>query len=425
MKIVIVTVGSLGDTAPFIGLGARLRAAGHDVAVAAQAAFEGPIRDAGLEFRKMPGDIRADLASEMGQKLHRASSWLKAFPATLWLAEKILSELAEGIVAAAEGAELLLIHRIALMHGHLVANAMNIPCLVLELFPSGLAPTGEFLPAGFGPTSLGGWGNRKVYQMMRASAGKSKKYIASLEEFQTKFGLPRVDPTTLYSRMENEQWPIFHAFSPTVVPRPTDWREGLEVIGYFWPVRPRDWQPPAQLVDFIGAGPPPVFIGFGSLVPEEAGRLSELVTAAVRQAKVRAVVQAGWADLATSGDDVLCIGSVPHDWLFPKMAAVVHAAGAGVTAAGLRAGVPAIPIPAMNDQPFWADRLVKLGVAPGWIRFQKLSAERLAFFIGQAISQPSHRSTALSLAERIRVEDGAGRIVKAVSAIDDGRVTAA
>ncbi|WP_394841594.1 glycosyltransferase [Pendulispora brunnea] len=426
MKIVIITVGSLGDTAPFIGLGARLRAAGHDVAVAAQASFEGPIRDAGLEFRKMPGDIRADLASEMGQKLHKASSWLKAFPATLWLAEKILSELAEGIVAAAEGAELLIVHRIALMHGHLVANAMKVPCLVLELFPSGLAPTGEFLPAGFGPTSLGGWGNRAVYQLMRASAGKSKKYIASLEEFQTKFGLPRVDPATLYERMDSEQWPIYHAFSPSVVPRPADWREGLEVIGYFWPVRPRQWEPPAQIVDFLGSGPPPVFIGFGSLVPDEAGRLSELVTKAVRQAKVRAIVQAGWGNLqANGGDDILAIGSVPHDWLFPKMAAVVHAAGAGVTAAGLRAGVPAIPVPAMNDQPFWADRLVKLGVSPGAIRFQKLSAERLAFFIGQAITQPTHRSAALSLAERIRTEDGAGRIVQVVSAIDDGRVTAA
>jgi UDP:flavonoid glycosyltransferase YjiC (YdhE family) len=183
MRIVIVTVGSLGDTAPFLGLGVRLRAAGHDVAIAAQTWFEAPIRAAGLEYRRMPGDIRAELASENGQRIHRASSWLQALPPTLRLAETLLAELAQGIVAAARDAEVLLVHRIALLHGHLVARALGIPLLVFELFPSGLAPTREFLPANFGAASLGSWGNRAVYRLLRASAGRSKRFLASIDEF--------------------------------------------------------------------------------------------------------------------------------------------------------------------------------------------------------------------------------------------------
>jgi UDP:flavonoid glycosyltransferase YjiC (YdhE family) len=108
---------------------------------------------------------------------------------------------------------------------------------------------------------------------------------------------------------------------------------------------PSAWTPPEELRRFLDDGPPPVFVGLGSTNPGDAERISRTVTAALRQAGPRGVIQAGLADLSTSDDDMLAIGDVPHEWLFPRTAAVVHAAGAGTTAAGLRAGVPAVPIP--------------------------------------------------------------------------------
>jgi sterol 3beta-glucosyltransferase len=420
MKIVIVTLGSLGDTAPYVGLGARLKAAGHDVAVAAQEPFGDLVRGAGLELRAMPGDIRADLASEYGQRLHRAGSWPRALPAMTRLASRMMEDLARGIVGAARGAEVLLVHRLAMLHGRLVARAMGVPALVLELFPSGIAPTREFLPAVFGARSLGGWGNRAVHRVLRWSGAAPSRLAASLRDFQREIGLAPETVTGLYRRMDAGRWPIYHGFSAAVVPRPPDWREGLEVVGYFWPWRSPEWRPPAELLDFLDAGPPPVFIGFGSLVLQQGERLAEIVSAAVREAGVRAVVQAGWGRLTadTGRGDVLCVGTVPHDWLFPRVAAVVHAASAGVTGAGLRAGVPAVPIPAMNDQPFWAGRLVRLGVSPGAIRFQRLSAARLASLVREAVSQPSFRRGAQALAARVRAEDGAGRVIEALRRTD-------
>ncbi len=417
MKLVIITAGTLGDTAPYIGLGARLKAAGHDVAIAAQRAFDAQISEAGLEFRQMPGDVRALLASENGQRLHRARSWLEALPAAVRLAQELFSELADGIVEAARGAELLLLHRLVLMHGHLVADAMNIPFLTLELFPSGLVPTAEFLPAGLGAASLGRSGNRFVYALLRRLAGRSPQHTAFLYDFQRKFGLPRVAPGDLYRRMERERRPIYHAFSSLVVPRPKDWPEPAQVVGYLWPPSPASFRAPDRLTDFLSSGSPPVFIGFGSLVPPEAERLTQLLTRACRLARVRAVIQTGWgaAPAPARSDDVLAIGSVPHEWLFPRMAAVVHAAGAGVTAAGLRAGVPAVPVPAMNDQAFWADRLLRLGVSPGALRFQRLSARALAALIHQAVSEPAHRRRAREVSRALQREDGAGRIVEAVA----------
>ncbi|MEU2427818.1 glycosyltransferase [Streptomyces sp. NPDC007851] len=189
--------------------------------------------------------------------------------------------------------------------------------------------------------------------------------------------------------------PVFHGFSPLVVPRPEDWPSWVEVAGYWWPARPDNWQPPAELVDFLQAGPPPVFVGFGSMA-------------------------AGWADLKGCGADVLSIGDVPHDWLFPRTAAVVHHAGAGTTAAGLRAGVPAVPVPVMADQPFWASRLYTLGVAPRPVPFQKLTAEALGDAITTCLSEPSHRRLAAELARRITAEDGTTSLLAHISSTNAG-----
>ena len=109
------------------------------------------------------------------------------------------------------------------------------------------------------------------------------------------------------------------------------------------------------------------------------------------------------------------LASVPHSWLFPQMAAAVHHGGAGTTAAGLRAGVPSIIVPFFGDQPFWGVRVANLGVGPTPIPKKRLSAERLAQAITQAVSDQGMRQRAARLGQRIRAEDG---VAKAVSIIE-------
>jgi UDP:flavonoid glycosyltransferase YjiC (YdhE family) len=160
-----------------------------------------------------------------------------------------------------------------------------------------------------------------------------------------------------------------------------------------------------------------VFVGLGSTVVTErrAARLADVIADGLRQAGMRGVVQSGWAGLDVSGDDVLTIGEAPHDWLFPRMAAVAHHCGAGTTAASVRAGVPTIALPGpAGDQPFWARRLHELGASAAPIAQRKLTADGLADAIRTAVTVRQLRDTARQLAGRIAEEDGAARVVATV-----------
>jgi sterol 3beta-glucosyltransferase len=216
----------------------------------------------------------------------------------------------------------------------------------------------------------------------------------------------------VYRRRESTRWPVFHGYSPSVLPRPADWREGLEVTGYWWPERPPGWRPDPLLRDFLKSGPTPVFVGLGSQAAGRAESYTDLAVRALRRAGLRGVLQTGVPERL--GDDVLGIGDVPHDWLFSRVAAVAHHCGSGTTGAGLRAGVPAVAMPALNDQRLWASRLTALGVAPEAVPFRRLTPERLATALEAAVTDASYRRRAMVLAGRIQEEDGAAAVVEAV-----------
>ncbi|MER7950725.1 glycosyltransferase [Streptomyces sp. NPDC096079] len=400
MRILIITAGSRGDVAPFTGLGRRLRDAGHEVAVAAHDSFAGLVRGCGLEHRTVPGDPQGLI-----RDWSRAASREEVQALTRAYADGIADGVAQ---AVAGGADLLLTAHGPAPLSRTAAAAFGIPVIGTYLVPS-FATRSFPLPNARGAVDPGPEGNLAAGRDVLRRA--ESVFAGAVTRLRDRLGLPDGTPSSAAAIR-----PAFHGYSPLALPRPEDWPAGVEVTGYWWPARPDGWEPPAELADFLQAGPPPVFLGFGSMAPGEGERLGELVTGAVKRAGVRAVVQAGWAELSGRGADVLAIGDVPHDWLFPRTAAVVHHAGAGTTGAGLRAGVPAVPVPVMADQPFWASRLHRLGVAPRPLPFQDLTAASLADAITACLSERSLRHRAAELARGIAAEDGAARVLAHVDA---------
>ncbi|WP_030671663.1 glycosyltransferase [Streptomyces sp. NRRL B-1347] len=402
MKILITAAGSYGDIAPYTGLGAHLGAAGHDVTLATHGTFERLVRDCGLRFRPLPADPGASGPAAGRKDLIRTAS---AF----------VRQLGAGIAdVAEEGADLLLLSTTTAPLGRQLAEAMGVPTLGAYLQPA--HPTRDFAPVLSGGRSLGALGNRAAGRFSLRMV--DRVYADAIRDLRARLDLPAVAPAAVRARQEAAGWPVLHGFSPAVVRRPADWRPGLDVVGNWWPHHAPEARLPSAVEDFLGDGSPPVFIGFGSMgagAGAGAGeRLSELAVAALRKAGLRGVLQTGRAGLQATGEGILTVGEVPHALLFPRMAAVVHHAGAGTTAAGLRAGVPAVPVPVAADQPFWAARLVALGAAPTAVPFKRLTAERLADALTRAVHEGAHTAAAKAVARAMAAEDGAGHVLRAV-----------
>jgi UDP:flavonoid glycosyltransferase YjiC (YdhE family) len=188
------------------------------------------------------------------------------------------------------------------------------------------------------------------------------------------------------------------------------------VTGYWFLDRPPDWQPPADLVDFLAAGSPPVYVTFGSIIDRNPEALTKLVLEALALTGQRAILDTGWGGLSNAElpEQVFKVesDSAPHDWLLPQMAAVVHHGGTGTTFAGLRAGLPSIVVPSFGDTFFWAQRVADLGAGPPPIPKKQLSAERLAAAIHTATSDKVMQDRAAALSQQIRSEDGVARAVE-------------
>ncbi|MFD5592676.1 glycosyltransferase [Streptomyces griseorubiginosus] len=405
-----MTAGSRGDVAPFTGLGHGLARAGHEVTLVTHGRFEPLAARAGLGFHALPVDPRAELESSRGRALHRSTTGVGKLVRVVAMARTLAVEMSDDLVAAARSSDALLLSGSVAPLGHAVAEGLGLPSLGLNLQP--LAATREFAPPMLGTGSWGALGNRVAGTALNLAV--EQVFGAALPQVRSRLGLPPRGTAAALRARDRQGWPVLHGFSPRVVARPRDWRRGLDVAGYWWPYD-ADAPLPDELRAFLGAGPPPVFVGLGSATVPDPARVSAAIVRALRLAGLRGVIQRGWAGLAATGDDLLTIDEVPHSALFPHMAAVVHHAGAGTTAAGLRAGVPAVPVPIQFDATFWAARLVALGVAPRAVPLRRLTAEALAAALTEATREAGHRERARSLGAHIRDEDGVTPVLDAVN----------
>lgn len=409
--VVIAAFGSRGDVAPYTGLARRLTGEGYRVAVAAQAPYRDLVSDSGIEFRELPGDTEQATKASPAAQAFVDGARMRPSRELLDDMREDLRQLGRGLIEAAGDADLLLLPSVAALLGYHVAEGLGIPSVGVFLQPT--APTGDFPPSVLGARSLGRWGNRMIG---RLGALGEKPHLALINDLRTELGL---HPTTWaeYQRRRAATWPILHGFSEHVVPRPADWPAHLDVTGYWWPAEPDRYSPPQQLVDFLSAGPPPVFVGLGSTATARGAELSDTIGTALRATGTRAVVQTGWAGLHCVGDDIMTVGELPHSWLFPRVAAVVHHGGAGTTAATLRAGVPSIPVTGIMDQPFWAKRLRLLGTAPAALPRATLTAADLGAALREVCGQPSYRERAQQLSKLLAGEDGAGSAAQRITTL--------
>lgn len=196
--------------------------------------------------------------------------------------------------------------------------------------------------------------------------------------------------------------------SPALLEKPLDWGKNIDVVGFSTLPRPSDYQPPSDLQAFLNAGPAPIYIGFGSIVVDDAAALTRIVFAAVQATGQRAVISKGWGNIGAEEadtDSIMMIDKVPHDWLFQHVSVVIHHGGAGTTAAGLALGRPTVVIPFFGDQTFWGSIVSRAGAGPDPIPWKRLTAENLADAIRFALKEGT-REKAAEIGADMRQEEG-------------------
>jgi vancomycin aglycone glucosyltransferase len=190
----------------------------------------------------------------------------------------------------------------------------------------------------------------------------------------------------------------------TLAPIPSDWPMNVRRIPALQP--PPGEPLPAKLESFLAQGPPPVYLGFGSMTDPEPERTTAQLLEALGAVGCRAIVSRGWAGLGGGPlpEGVIEIDSVCHGRLFPRVACVVHHGGAGTTTAAARAGVPQIVVPHLADQYYWGRRVELLGLGPPAIPRRRLSAESLREAIAVTLENEVLAERARDLGGRLRAE---------------------
>jgi len=410
MRLTIFTAGSRGDVQPCVALGRGLQDAGYEIVLAAPENFAQFVEGNGLRFHPLRGDVQEIMASKTGRELMETGSAnpLKSMRTMRTLLGPVALQMAADALAACKHSAALISLAAFAPFGKSIAEICNLPLIAVE--PTPLLPTRSFPAAGWPlQRNLGSIHNRlSGYAMLYVIWQWYRPYV---NIFRREHGLPPMGARSFFNILATT--PLLGAYSSTVVPRPPDWPKSMNITGYWFLDSQSNWSPDTSLQEFLANGEAPVCVGFGSMAGSEAPQFTALVLDALAKSGQRGLLLTGWGGVETVAvpDDVYILESAPHDWLFPRMAAVVHHGGAGTTAEGLRAGVPTVVVPYNFDQAFWGKRVYDLGVGPKPLKRKKLYSEKLAQAIRDACTNSKMNQRADQVGDAIRQENGVARAV--------------
>lgn len=411
MKIAIATSGTRGDAQPFVALGAQLRARGHDAILVTHEEFRPLAESHGLGFRPLYGDPKAVIASEGFRRM------LSGNPVTMLRAARQMTRhffpryVEDGLKGYA-GADLV-VCGLPAPCASFAAEKLGIPHLFATLQP--LTRSRHHVAALADPAmpDRGAFLNAASHRVVEQAIWQPMRGV--MNELRRGLGLPVYPFAGNFPAFYTGEVPLLCAYSAAVIPPAADHPAPHHVTGFWFLDDAPQYTPGPDLARFLADGPAPVYIGFGSMIADP-DRLNAAILGAAKETGLRILVHKGWAGLA-EGDlpkGMLAIGSVPHDWLFRHVAAVVHHGGAGTTAAGLRAGAPTLVAPFGMDQGMWGGRVASIGAGPKPIPQKNLTAANLAAALREATESSALRAGARRVADVMAREDGAAEAARIV-----------
>jgi UDP:flavonoid glycosyltransferase YjiC (YdhE family) len=404
LRILLASFGTRGDLQPVLALALGLRAAGHTVTLAGPPNFTTWIRSYGLRFEAVGSDVEK-AANEVAFNIPLAIQAMRKEIHAHFETIAPLAREADAIVGAA-------IHCASVSLG----EAYGIPAFY-GFFSPQMLPSRHHAPAFVRNQHMPPWANKLTWSGLRLLW----RLILSntITEERHKLGLAPVAETWEHLLSSH---PLF-AGDPVLAPLPDDGPGGIFTTGPW--LLPETEPLDAELEAFLQAGPPPVYIGFGSMPDARPEQTTRMLLDTVRNLGVRAVISSGWARLGLSDvpNSIRIVGPTSHSKLFPRCAAVVHHGGAGTTIAAANAGVPQLIVPHAFDQFHCARDLPLLGVAPPSIAKTRLTSARLEAALRICLDDQAMQAKAREVATRT-IRDGVTRTVRHIEAVAAGEFKA-
>jgi vancomycin aglycone glucosyltransferase len=393
MRALLSTIGSRGDVQPLLALAVQLRERGQEVRLCAPPDFREWVDRFGIPFVPIGPEVRSTARSSA--PIARA----RPTPEQMrQIAEAAVATQFTVIPVAAEGCDTLVGGGALQIALRSVAEQLGIPCFYASYCPVSL-PSSHHAP----PRWLGDMASDGTVDNSRLWAEDAQRWNDSwgiaLNSHRASAGLKPVADVRSHI-FTDRPW---LAADPTLAPWPEP--SDLAVIQTGAWILPDKRRLSAELEEFLEAGEPPVYFGFGSIRAPQG--LSEVMIQTARALGRRAILLRGWADLALSDSesDCLSIGEVNQQALFKRVAAVVHHGGAGTTTAAARAGAPQVIIPQHYDQHYWAQRIQDLGIGTAHPTVVAPTTDSLAAALILAL-RPEVAVHARSIASKVRT-DGA------------------
>ena len=447
LNVVIQVVGSRGDVQPFIALGKVLKDTyGHRVRLATHPVFKQFVTENGLEFFSIGGDP-SELMAFMVKNPGLMPGFDTLRSGDVGKRRKEIGEMIKGCwrscieVGDGSGVEATGNSQESWMddglHGNgnrppvdpkempfvcdaIIANppsfahihcAEKLGCPLHIMFTMPYSPTQAFphplanIQSSNADTSMT---NYLSYAMVETMTWQGLGDVINRFR-QSSLGLEPVSLMWAPNMLSRLKVPFTYCFSPALIPKPKDWGNHISLSGFYFLSLATNFTPEPELQAFLDAGPPPVYIGFGSIVVDDPNAMTKMIFDAVKKSGQRALVSKGWggfgADQLGIPEGVMMLGNVPHDWLFKHVSCVVHHGGAGTTAAGIACGKPTVIVPFFGDQPWWAAMVAKAGAGPEPTPYKELDGDKLADKITAAL-QPEVKERAQELANKISHEQG-------------------
>ena len=263
MRFVVVTYGTEGDTRPLAALCRSLMDTGHEARLFAAGATLGSASARGVPATALAGDIREPLRPTKESRptdTARALARIANANTEAWL---------RAIVSAGKGCDAIILSALASFVGLSAAEYLGVKAIGAGFIP--ITPTVDFPPPLLPPAFVPRWLNRPGYNMVNSLVWRLLRKTTNAARASVCNLPPRRKVWTSH--------PILYGVSPSLLPRPHDYPSNVYMCGQWVPPAP-GWSPPRDLVEFLAAGEPPLYLGFGSMAGlVQPALLKELIAA--------------------------------------------------------------------------------------------------------------------------------------------------